>query len=366
MTNRLIPISNPKFGFAERRAVSRVLRSGMVAQGPQVAHFEAEFSNLVLQRHCVAVNSGTSGLHLSLLALGIGPGDEVVVPSFTFAATANAVALVGATPVFVDVNPRNYCIDPVAVESAISPRTAAVIPVHLYGHPAPMPELRRICDRHDLALIEDAAQAHMASLGGFPVGTFGDLAVFSFYPTKNMSSGEGGMVVTDQEQIAEKLRMLRNQGMLARYQNELVGLNNRMTDIHAAIGRIQLRKLRSWTNARVRNAQLLSSGLEGVSVPTVAEGTSHAFHQYTVRIQFGRDSLAKFLLEEWRIETGVYYPIPCHELPALRKLGRTTDLDETLRLSKEVLSLPVHPGLSRHDISRIQKGVSAYVNKGTG
>jgi perosamine synthetase len=211
-----------------------------------VAAFEAEFSTVVGGRPCVAVNSGTSALHLGLLANGVGPGDEVIVPSFSFAATANAVALTGATPVFADISPDNFCLSAAAVEAAITPRTVGVMPVHLYGHPADMDGLSEVTDRHGLALYEDAAQAHLASLHRRPVGTFGAVAAFSFYPTKNMTSGEGGMVVCADESIARQVRLLRNQGMEKRYANEVVGFNSRMTDLHAAIGRVQLARLDEW------------------------------------------------------------------------------------------------------------------------
>ena len=267
----MIPAARPLIGDEERAAVDRVMRSGMVAQGPEVAAFESEFSAaLVAGRTCVAVNSGTSGAHLGLLAAGIGPGDEVIVPSFTFAATANSVALTGATPVFVDIEADYFCLDPAAVEAAVTERTAAIMPVHLYGHPADMAALQGVADRHGLRIFEDAAQAHAASYDGTPVGCFGDFAMFSLYPTKNMTSGEGGMVSTADAELARRVRLLRNQGMERQYENELVGLNNRMTDIHAAIGRVQLAKLAGWTEQRQRNAAYFDSNLKGVVVPPVS------------------------------------------------------------------------------------------------
>ena len=246
----MIPAAQPLIGKEEREAVDAVLRSGMVAQGPQVAAFEEEFGNFVDGHECIAVNSGTSALHLSLIAMGIGPGDEVIVPSFTFAATGNSVAILGATPVFVDIEPAHFTIDPEAVKNAITSRTKAIVPVHLYGHPAAMRELNDIASETGLRILEDAAQAHAAALDGRPVGAWGDAAAFSFYPTKNMTSGEGGMIVTRDPELARTARLLRNQGMEQRYRNEVVGLNNRMTDIHAAIGRVQLGHLSEWTEQR--------------------------------------------------------------------------------------------------------------------
>jgi perosamine synthetase len=350
----MIPAARPLIGDEERAAVDRVMASGMVAQGPEVAAFEDEFSVLVDGRHCVAVNSGTSALHLGMLAAGIGPCDEVIVPSFSFAATANAVVLTGATPVFADIEPNSFCLDPAAVAAAITPRTTAIMPVHLYGHPAAMSELTALADQHGLLLVEDAAQAHAASLDGRPAGSFGMVAAFSFYPTKNMTSGEGGMVVTPDENVARKVRLLRNQGMERRYENELVGFNTRMTDIHAAIGRVQLGKLPGWTADRQRNAKVLDQGLQGVVVPPVADGAVHVYHQYTIRSS-DRDALQAALYERG-VGTGVYYPTPIHQLPSF---DLQLDLPETARAAREVLSLPVHPALSEADVEAVVAAVNA-------
>lgn len=355
----MIRLAHPSIGQAEKDAVARVLASGMLAQGPEVAAFEEEFSSIVEGRQCIAVNSGTSALHLSLLAAGIGPGDEVIVPSFTFAATANAVRLCGADVVFADIEPDTYGLAPRAVEAALTPRTAAILPVHLYGHPANMGALGRIADRHGLLVVEDAAQAHAAALDGRAVGTFGHLAAFSFYPTKNMTTGEGGMVVTDDADLARRVRLLRNQGMEARYQNEVVGLNNRMTDIGAAIGRVQLTRLAGWNEQRRSNAEALSRGLVGVDVPTVGPGVTHVYHQYTVRCR-DRATLSAHL-ESAGVQSDVYYPVPVHRLPSF---GLDLDLPETERAAAEVLSLPVHPGLSREGVDRIVEVVSAARGKG--
>ena len=249
MTQPFIPPARPLIGEEEIDAVAAVMRTGMIAQGPQVAAFEEEFcAALVPGTRAVAVNSGTSALHLGLLAAGIGPGDEVIVPSFTFAATANSVAITGATPVFADIDPLTFTLSPAAVEAAITPRTRAIMPVHPYGHPAPMDALQEIADAHGLMVFEDAAQAHGASLHGRAVGSFGAFAAFSFYPTKNMTSGEGGMVTSSDPEIIRGVKLARNQGMETRYANEIVGLNNRMTDLHAAIGRVHVRTTPpSWT-----------------------------------------------------------------------------------------------------------------------
>ncbi len=360
MFRALIPVAKPHIGFAERRAVDRVLKSGNLAQGSEVSAFEKEFSEQVAGgRPCVAVNSGTSGQHLGLLAAGIGPGDEVIVPSFTFAATANSVALTGATPVFADISLHDYCLDPKSVEAAITSRTVGIMPVHLYGHPAPMTHIRDIADKNHLAIFEDAAQAHLASLNGQPVGTFGQFAMFSFYPTKNMTSGEGGMVVCEDEAFARKVRLFRNQGMEKQYENEVVGLNNRMTDIHASIGRVQLRRLPEWTRQRQKNAAFLNQSISGALVPEIAAGASHVFHQYTVRVASNRDQVVNDLREIWSVGSGVYYPIPNHLLESLKNFPKVDNLPNTLQAAKEVISLPVHPRLRGTHLRRIAQAINS-------
>ena len=359
----MIPAARPYIGLEEREAVDRVMQSGMLAQGPEVAAFESEFSErIVAGRSSIAVNSGTSALHLSLLAAGIGPGDEVVVPSFTFAATANSVAMTGATPVFADIEPHHFCIDPDAVRALISPRTRAVMPVHLYGHPANLNALSALCEAHGLLLIEDAAQAHAASLDSRPVGSWGLAGAFSFYPTKNMTSGEGGMVTTSDDAFARHVRLLRNQGQERRYENEIVGLNNRMTDLHAAIGRVQLRRLEAWTARRRKIAAAFDAELRGVITPPVAEGAVHVYHQYTIRVRgLDRDRFADVLAEKG-VGSGVYYPIPNHQLPAF---NRDCDLPETIRAAAEVLSLPVYPSLSDDEVHTIIKAVNEAAAAGS-
>lgn len=358
-----IPAAKPLIGDEERAAVDRVLRSGMVAQGPEVAAFEEEFGAAMVDgRACVAVNSGTAGLHLGLLASGIGPGDEVIVPAFTFAATGNAVALTGATPVFADVDLDTYTLDPQDVRAKVTERTAAVMPVHLYGHPARMDELEAICREHGLQLFEDAAQAHGARWKGRPVGTFGAWGMFSLYPTKNMTSGEGGMVSVGEEDVARRLRLLRNQGMEVQYRNELVGFNNRMTDIHAAIGRVQLTKVGAWTRRRQEIAARFDAELRGVTVPTVLEGAEHVYHQYTVRLPeelAGKraDVLAR-LKDEFGVGTGVYYPVPTNELPSF---GVEADLPNTRVAASTVFSIPVHPSLTDADVTRVVEAVNTVV-----
>jgi len=357
----MIPAAKPYIGAEERAAVDRVLASGMLAQGPEVAAFEQEFSEVVGGRECVAVNSGTSALHMAFIAAGIGAGDEVIVPSFSFAATANSVVLAGATPVFVDIEIDHFNLDPAAVEAAITPRTRAIMPVHLYGHPANMRAFTEIAERHDLLVFEDAAQAHAASLDGTPVGAFGIAGSFSFYPTKNMMSGEGGMVSTGSPEVARNVRLLRNQGMEKRYANEVVGFNTRMTDVHAAIGRVQLQRLSGWTEARQANAAFFDAELDGVVVPPVAQGAVHVYHQYTIRVESqDRDAFVAALAERG-VGSGVYYPTPIHRLPSFKQ---ELDLPVTERAAAEVVSLPVYPSLTPAEREQIVEAVNAVAKAG--
>ena len=348
---RRIQLAKPKIGFKEKVAVLKVLQSGNLAQGPEVKKFESQFSKLVEERECVAVNSGTSALHLALLSLGIGPGDEVIVPSFTFAATANSVALTGAKAVFVDIDPSTFNIDPEKIITAITSRTKAIQVVHLYGLPAKMDSIQAIAKRHNLLIIEDAAQAHMAQINGKPVGTFGDAAAFSFYPTKNMTAGEGGMVVLKESAVARLCRLYRNQGMEQKYQNEVVGFNYRMTDIHAAIGIQQLKKLDLWTEQRIQNAEYLSRQIDLKETPFIPNGYKHVFHQYTVTLSQNRDLISKYL-DQKGISNGVYYPTPVHALPSF---DLNLDLPNTRKACETALSLPIHPSLSRVDLNRIAR-----------
>ena len=361
----LIPAAKPIIGDDERAAVDAVLRSGMIAQGPQVKAFEEEFSVQVAGGvECVAVSSGTSGLHLGLLAAGIGPGDEVIVPSFTFAATANSVALTGAAPVFADIEADYFCLDPASVRAAITERTKAIMPVHLYGHPADMTALKSLADEYGLMLFEDAAQAHAAELHGRRVGTFGTFAMFSLYPTKNMTSGEGGMVSCETPELARTVRLLRNQGMERQYANEIIGFNARMTDIHAAIGRVQLSKLAGWTEKRRSNAAFLDAHLEGVTVPKVADGARHVYHQYTIKVAADRDAIVTALREEHGVGSGTYYPIPNHRLASLVHFAPGLELPVTEDCAREVISLPIHPSLTAEDLDRIVTAVNTVVKAG--
>jgi dTDP-4-amino-4,6-dideoxygalactose transaminase len=360
--SRQVGLNRPSIGLAERAAVNRVLRSGNLAQGVTVAEFESAYSSYVSGAMCVALNSGTSALHLALLALDIGPGDEVIVPTFTFAATANAAAITGAKPVFVDIEGDYFGIHPDRVVDAITSRTKAVIAVHLYGHPAEMAKLKQICLKHGLFLVEDAAQAHLAEYQGRPVGSIGDVGAFSFYPTKNMTTGEGGMATTFNPETARRIRLLRNQGMEIRYQNEIPGFNNRMTEVAAAIGLVQLGRIRAWTRKRQANAKFLDDNLVGVKTPKVAPNATHVYHQYTLQlVDHDRDSFAKEL-KNLGVDSDVYYPAPVHTLPAYR-LALDTPVAESV--SKTCLSIPVHQNLKSADLHRIVFAINKLAEAGS-
>ena len=354
----MIPISRPIIGHDEGEAVDRVLASGMLVSGAEVRAFEDEFAAYVGADHGIAVGSGTAALHVGLLAAGVEAGDEVIVPSFTFAATANAVRLIGATPVFVDVEDQTYAITAELVEPAITDRTVAVMPVHLFGHPAPMEELLQLTKAAGLLLMEDAAQAHGAEVNGRPVGALGAFGAFSFYPTKNMTTGEGGMITTNEAELARRARLLRNQGMEERYLHELVGLNERMTEIEGAIGRVQLKRVSGWTRQRQENAAYYDEHLSGSVVkPFVKDGFTHVYHQYTIRVP-DRAALIEALAAE-AIGYGIYYPRPTHLQPPYA--DGAPSLPVTERLAEEVISLPVRPDLTEDERERIAGVVNEVV-----
>lgn len=354
----MIPIARPQITDQEKQAVLEVLESGYLVQGSRVKALEEAFAHYCGARHAIATSSGTTALHTALLAHGIGPGDEVITTPFSFIATANSVLFTGARPVFVDIEPQTWNLDVDLVEAAITPRTKALMPVHLYGHPADMPALMAIAQRHGLAVIEDAAQAHGAACKGQQVGTWGT-GCFSFYPTKNMTTAEGGIITTNDDQIAEQARMLRSHGQSARYEHQMLGYNFRMTDLHAAIGLVQFQHLETWNQKRIQNARYLSEHLEGVDTPTVRPGYRHVFHQYTVRVRPDRDGLASWLGDRG-IGTGIHYPRPIHQQPFYQQLGYDLHLPVAEEASGEVLSLPVHPALSPEDLETIVTAVIDY------
>lgn len=352
----MIPIAKPLIGEEERQAVIAVLESGQLAQGEKVAEFEERFAAFCGVKHAIATSSGTTALHTALLAHGIGPGDEVITTPFTFIASANSILFTGAKPIFVDIEEDSYNINPALIEERITPRTRAILPVHLYGNPCDMEAIMSIADKYGLIVIEDACQAHGASINGKKVGSFGT-GCFSFYPTKNITTGEGGMITTDDDEVAERARMIRQHGMRRRYYHEMLGYNFRMTDIQAAIGLAQLRKLPQWTAKRIENARYLTERLQNVVTPTVRDGYVHVFHQYTIRVKGDRDA-AMERLNAAGIGTGVYYPLPVHQQPVYRRLGYQDSLPVAEQVSREVISLPVHPALRLADLDKIVSEVN--------
>jgi len=372
----MIPIALPLLGAEEEAAVLRVLASGQLAQGERVAAFEQLFAELCHVHAAVAVSSGTAALHLALLAHNIGPGDEVITTAFSFAATANVILLVGATPVFVDIEPDTYTLDPIAVERAITQRTKAIIAVHLYGHPCDMDRLEQLAAASSLVLIEDASQAHAAAVNGRPVGSFGT-GCFSFYATKNMTTGEGGMVTTNDPTIAERVRLLRNHGQEARYYQVALGYNLRMTELQAALGIVQIGKLERFTRQRIANATFLTERLKDVvQTPLVHPGRRHVYHQYTIRVLAKRNEWMQQLRAKG-IDTAIHYPLPIHQQPFYRDNSSlflvlrpgtracvqggdpAAHLPATETAAQQVLSLPVHPALSEEALATIVREVRA-------
>jgi perosamine synthetase len=365
-----IRVTEVHLGPRAEALVTDVLRSGQLAQGPMVARFEDGFREVVGTGHAVAVSSGTTALTVTLEALGVGPGDEIVTTPWTFVATLNAVLQRGARARLVDIRADDYTMDPEALAAALGSSTRAVLPVHLYGHPADMAAIVPMAEGAGLAVVEDAAQAHGASVDGRPVGSFG-VGCFSFYATKNVTTGEGGMVTTDDEELAEAVRTLRNQGMRQRYAYQVPGHNHRMTDLQAAIGVAELDDLAERTGRRRANAVRLSAGLIGIPglvTPTERPGCTHVYHQYTVRItedaRLDRDTVAKEL-ETLGVGTGIYYPRPLHDYDCYRHhpAVQVDPVPEAERAARQVLSLPVHPWLGHRDLDRIITAVRGLLGE---
>ncbi len=360
----MIPLSKPILGREEERAVLEVLRSGKLSQGQKVEEFEKKFAKFIGSKYAVATSSGTTALHLCLLVLNIGPGDEVITTPFSFIASANVILYVGARPIFVDINPQTFNLNPRLIEKAITPKTKAILPVHLFGLPADMEKILYIAKEYKLFVIEDACQSHDAEvkMGAVwkKVGSIGDVGCFSFYPTKNMTTAEGGMVVTNKKEIAQKIKMLRNHGMRVRYQYEQLGYNFRMTEIQAAIGIEQLKKIAKFTHKRIQNAKILSKLLYGVQIPYVSDNTKHVFHQFTIKVPSTlRDKLSNELNKKG-IATGIYYPKIITKYNIYRK-HNSKNLFQAEKACKEVLSIPIHPQLSNSDLMKIAKIINTFI-----
>jgi perosamine synthetase len=354
-SSTLIPISRPDIGTAEEDAVLEVLRSGMLAMGSRTSAFEEAWAEYCGVHHAILMSNGTVAQEAILQALGIGPGDEVITVSFSFNATVSVILRVGARPVFVDVRDDDFCMDPAQVEALITPRTKAIMPVHLYGLMADMAPLVDIATRHGLVIIEDAAQAHGATYDGRRAGQFGP-AMFSLYATKNLMTGEGGFATTDDDGLAERLRLLRNHGMRVRYHHDELGTNFKPTDLAAAIGLAQLQRLDERTERRRANAAFLSERLGNhYLVPGTPGGREHVWHQFVMRFPGERQQVIDGLAARG-VGTLIYYPVPIHRQAYLQQYvpgAAELDLPVTDRLSDEVLAIPVHPMLSPGDLETI-------------
>ena len=359
MTSRII-FNKTVLGMRELFAVNKVIRSKNLVSSLNVKNFEENFAELIGSDSCIAVNSGTSALHLILMGLGIGPGDEVIVPAFTFAATANTVVLVGAKPVFADIEINTFNIDPVSMQEKITKRTKAIIPVHLFGLMANLNAIKKIADPLGIYVIEDAAQAHGAEYMGQKAGSVGTAAAFSFYGTKNITTGEGGAVTTSNSKLENMIKLLRNQGMAKTYFNELAGFNNRMSEIHAAIGCIQLSRLKSINKRRKKNALFYNSELKGVVCPKEPSNYSHVYHQYVIRVPDLDRNRFVVELDKKGIETRIYYPVPLHKLSYFNE--NTIHINAEI-CSASVLAIPVRPNLKEKELHRIVEAIneiSAY------
>ncbi|OPX72381.1 MAG: Aspartate aminotransferase [Methanoregulaceae archaeon PtaB.Bin108] len=353
----MIPIAKPSLDEEEVDAVSRVIRSGMLAKGPRVEEFERGFSVYCGTKHGVAMNSGTAALHAALLALGIGPGDEVIVPAFTFFATASSVCMCGATPVFADVDPDTFNISVDKVAEAVNQRTKAVIGVHLFGQPFDVQPILEICDERGIPLLEDAAQAHGAEYHGKKTGSMGMAGCFSFYPTKNMTTGEGGMVTTSDMALSSRMRQIIDHGQEKKYFHTRIGYNYRMTDMAAALGLVQLKKLDRMNRRRREIASHYDSHIRGRGIerPVATSDITHVYHQYVVKVTgecpISRDQLAAYLLKKG-IGTAVHYPLTVHRQPVFSG-SKSCVCPVSEELSRTVLSLPVHPGVTDQECKYI-------------
>lgn len=357
---RLISIAKPNITLDEINEVVKVLKSGELTQGRWVEEFERDFAKFIQTKFAIATSSGTTALQLALLALDIGLDDEVITTPFTFIASTNAILYVRAKPVFVDIDPKTFNINPDLIEEKITPKTRAILPVHLFGLPTDMKKILEIAKKNNLFVLEDAAQAHGAKIDNQMVGSFGDLAAFSFYPTKNMTTGEGGMTTTNNEILAQKIKKLRNHGMEKKYHHNFLGFNFRMTNIQAAIGIHQLDKLGVFNQIRIQNATFLTANLSDINsiqTPFVPQHYTHVFHQYTILVKEGkekRDKLSNYLNKNG-VGIMIYYPVPVHKQKFMKDIVGDVKLPNTEKIADQVLSLPIHPSVTKGDLEKIAK-----------
>jgi dTDP-4-amino-4,6-dideoxygalactose transaminase len=361
----LIPINRPQIGEEEVEAVVKVLRSGSLTQGlgagPMVTQFEKNFAKFAAVKHAIAVNTGTAALHSAVVASGVKNGDEVILPSFTFVATAEAVVMAGGKPVFVDIDPETYNVSPVEIKKAVTRRTKAIMPVDLYGSPADIQPIREIAVRHGLTVVEDAAQAHGATYAEKPAGVFADVACWSLYASKNMTTGEGGVITTGNDEMAETMRLMRTHGEKAKYTSLMLGYNYRMSEIQAAIGLVQLEKLPAFVAKRRENARRLTGILaetDKLQLPHEPKGGQHSWYLYTVRLKNATENERNKIVAELRkkdIGAEVYYPDPVHLMPYYRDSFGRRKLPETEKATKQVFSLPIHPSVTEEQVEYIGK-----------
>jgi len=367
----VIPIAKPLIGEEEKKAVMAVLDSGMLAQGPRVKEFEEKWAEFVGTRHAVATSSGTTALQIALSCMGLKQGDEVITTPYTFFASASSILYTSARPVFVDIDPETYNLDPAQLESVISLQTKAIVPVHLYGLPSDMGPINEVAKAHDLMVLEDACQSHGAEYRGKRAGALALAGCFSFYPTKNMIAGEGGMITTDDEELASASRLMRDHGMSAKYRHTSLGYNYRMMDLCAAIGLEQLKKLEGFNAKRIENAHYLNeklAGVEGIVTPSTPDGVKHVFHQYAILVKSGYPLERDGLLEHLRAEgvgAGLGYPVPVYQQEVFRELGYDTIQCPVVEdvVSRTIL-LPVHPALSKEDLDAIVGAIEKGAEKG--
>jgi len=355
-----IPMARPLFDETTRQSILEVLDSGRLAQGVRVQEFEERFAEWADVPFAVAVSSGTAALLLALMALEIGPGDEVITTPFTFAATANTILFLGARPVFADIQPSTLNLDPEEVERRITPRTRAIVLVHLYGNPCDMGIFTELATRHGLALIEDAAHAPGALYQGRPVGSFG-IGCFSFYATKNITTGEGGMITTQDSHLARRLRMLRDHGQSAKYVHEILGLNFRMTELQAVLGIGQLQHIDAWNDRRRTIAAFYDQHLRGARPVAITPNSTPVYHLYTVRLSPGLRDAVRERLKEAGIETGIHYPTPVYRQPLYQRLGYNDSLPVAEAAAREVLSIPIHPALRDDEVRYVVEALNAAI-----